>query len=129
MCQAMTQANCNRDKKTGSRSIAYPQASALFTAALCAAIRRTAAVAPASLDHLVGGREQRRRQRDAQRPRGLEIDRHLEFARKRNGQVARLFTLEDAGDIDSGLTVRVWKARPVTHQPAGGDGLVGAEDG
>jgi hypothetical protein len=29
MCQAMTQANCTRDKKTGSRSIAYPQA--LFT--------------------------------------------------------------------------------------------------
>ena len=37
MCQPMTQANCNRDRKTGSRSIAYPQHQPLITAAICAA--------------------------------------------------------------------------------------------
>src|SRR5437016_3891814 len=49
-----------------------------------------------SFDHLVGKREQRRRDFDAERLRGLEIDHQLEFARLYHGQVGGLFASQNA---------------------------------
>ena len=43
------------------------------------------------------------RQLKAKRPRGLEIDDQFVFGRRLHWQVGRLFTLEDAPGIDSGL--------------------------
>src|SRR5437870_3333660 len=59
------------------------------------------------LDHLVGARKQRRRNFDANRPRGLEIDHQLILGRRLHRQVGRLLALEDAIDIGSRLAVLV----------------------
>jgi hypothetical protein len=50
-------------------------------------------------DHLVGDREQARRQGEAKLLGRLEIDDELEFARSDHGQVAWFFTPENADDI------------------------------
>src|SRR5437764_7204456 len=42
------------------------------------------------LDHLVGAREQRLRNRQSERLRGLEVDRQLEFGRLLNRQIGRV---------------------------------------
>ena len=51
------------------------------------------------LDHLVGGRQQRFRDGEAECLGSLEVDRELELGGLLNRQVARLFALEDAADI------------------------------
>src|SRR5262249_54379256 len=61
----------------------------------------------ASFDHLVGGREERRRNGEAKQPGGLGVDNQLELARLHDRQVRRLGALEDATRIDAHLTPRI----------------------
>ena len=57
------------------------------------------------IDHLIGGRKQRRRKCHIQRLRGFQIDGQLEFAGRFDWQIGRPFTLEDAADVDADLFV------------------------
>src|SRR6267143_1780786 len=59
-------------------------------------------VAP-SLDNLVRLREQRRRARQPQRLRGLQVDDELELRRQLDRQVAGLGALEDLVDVGGGV--------------------------
>ena len=62
-------------------------------------------LAALSFDHLVGTREQRFWQVEAECLRGLEVDHQLEFGGLLHRQVGWLLALEDAPDIDPGLLV------------------------
>jgi hypothetical protein len=52
------------------------------------------------LDHLVGAGEQRRWHHDAERLRGVEIDDQFDPSGLYNGQVSRLFALENPASVD-----------------------------
>ena len=56
----------------------------------------------ASLDHLVGACEQRRRHVEAKRPGGLEIDYQLDFGGLLHRKIGWFFALEDAAGVDAG---------------------------
>jgi len=71
------------------------------------------------LDHLVGGREQRRGHCEAECLRRDQIDDELELAGAQNRNISRLLPLEHAPGIDSDLAMQFGKARPIAHQPAG----------
>src|SRR5262249_20570340 len=68
-------------------------------------------------DHLVGEREQRRRNVDAERLRRLQVDDEVEFARLHDRQFRRLFALEDTASIGADFA-KVLEAPSVTHHPA-----------
>src|SRR6516225_2940972 len=72
-----------------------------------------------SFDHLVGAADERQRDGQPERSRGLEIDDQLDFRRLLDRQVARLLALEDAADINPGLTIHVRKAAIIAHQAPG----------
>ena len=50
-------------------------------------------------DHLIGTREQRRRNCEVQRFRSLEVDHKLVLGRRLHGKVSGLFAFEDAIDV------------------------------
>src|ERR1700682_4994624 len=52
-----------------------------------------------SLNNLVGAGEQRWRNSEAERLCSFQIDEQIEFARLFHRQIARVFTLKNAGDI------------------------------
>ena len=56
--------------------------------------------------------EQRRRNGEAERPGGLEVDDQFELGRLLDRQVGGLRALENAADIDAGLTIRVARLAP-----------------
>jgi hypothetical protein len=74
-------------------------------------------------DHLIGAREQRWRQSEAERPGGLEVHHSQVLGRCLHRQVGWLLALEDAGAVTSGLPVRVEKIRPVTPKESFGINL------
>src|SRR6516164_3554377 len=75
----------------------------------------------ASFDHLVGAGEYRRRNFDAERPSGLEIDHQFVFGRSLHRKVRWLGALEDAIDVAGGAPVQVDGIRPVGDQATIGD--------
>src|SRR5215469_12504855 len=85
-------------------------------------LSRTGAATPRPLfDHLVGGRQQRHWDGDAERLGGLQVDGQLELDWVLHWQVGRLVPFEDAADILTYLTIRPREARPIAHQTAGLD--------
>src|SRR5262245_49907379 len=77
----------------------------------------------ASLDHLVGAAGERKRDSDAERPGGLEIEDQLDFRGLHDREVSRLLALENAPGTETGQTVRLRNAASVAHQTAGGGEL------
>jgi hypothetical protein len=71
---------------------------------------------PFSLDHLVGDRQERRRDRESQRFCRLEIDHKLELCRAFDGQVGGLGALKDFVDEPGGASKRLNHAGPVGHE-------------
>src|SRR5262245_43432422 len=71
-----------------------------------------------SFDHLVGGREQRRRYREAEHPGGLVIDHKLELASLHHRQVRGLCALEHAAGVEPKLTPRLVQVGSVAHESA-----------
>src|SRR5215467_14173057 len=70
-----------------------------------------------SFDHLIGNRQQGRRQVQAECFGGLQVDDELEFSRLHNRKVGWLFALEDSAGILTNLTVRPRDVGAITSQP------------
>src|SRR5262249_47791684 len=73
---------------------------------------------PTSLDHLVGEREQIWRDFDAPCLCGGGVDEPNEFCPEFDWQVAGLFALEDAADVDTGAAISIRLTWSVAHQAA-----------
>src|SRR5262249_23255386 len=73
----------------------------------------------ASFDHLVGAGEERRRNFEAKRPSGVEVDDQLYLGGLLDRQGGRLLAFENPPSVDAGLTLRVGDPAPVAHQAAG----------
>ena len=58
-------------------------------------------------DHLVSAAEQWQRDRDAERPRGLEVDDQLDLRRLLDRQIGWLFAFKNATGINPDLSVGV----------------------
>jgi len=71
-----------------------------------------------SLDHLIRPLQERRRDREAEGPGGLEVDHQLELRRLLDGEVGRLGALENLIDVNRRAlpgAIDVWS---VAHEPA-----------
>src|SRR5215468_6214104 len=70
------------------------------------------------LNHLVGASEQRRRNLDAERFRGVEVDHELEFRRLFDGQIGGFRALQDFVYIVRSHAEHVGQVRSIRHQAA-----------
>src|SRR5258706_14710640 len=81
-----------------------------------------------SFDHLVGEREQRWRNFDAECLGSVQIDEELDLGDLLNWQVGRLVAFQNSAGINASLPVRFRSASSITQQPAGRDELAGVKD-
>src|SRR5262249_57198907 len=72
-------------------------------------------------DQLVGAGEEQRRQLEAERPRGLQVDHQVDFSRLLDGKIAGPCALEDLVDQAGGTAVQVGVADEGGRQPPGVD--------
>src|SRR5262245_65977530 len=93
----------------GSQSLLFRSDSSL--ALRC----RKGAIHP-SFDHLVGKREQRRRNGKAEHSCGLGVEDQFELARPQDWKVSGLSASENTASIDAHLTIGLRQARAVTHR-------------
>src|SRR6516165_4042739 len=70
-----------------------------------------------SFDHLVGAREQRRRNFQSERPRCAGVDHQLELRRPLDWEVAGLLALEDAGGVDAEQAITLVRICCIAHEP------------
>src|SRR6266540_4216994 len=68
-------------------------------------------------DHLVGAREQRRRDFETKRTGRRQVDDKLELGGLYDREVGWLGALEDTTDITADLTMHLGQTRSVGHQP------------
>src|SRR5476651_927398 len=71
------------------------------------------------LYHLVGAAEQRQRDRQAKRLRGLEIDDQFDFGRLLDREACWFLTFEHTGRIATNKAKRIGQAATVAHETAG----------
>jgi hypothetical protein len=69
-------------------------------------------------DHLVGDGEHARRNVEAKRLGGLDIDNEFKFGRKLERQVRRFCTLKNSSDVHPGVSPSVQLAGTIAHQPS-----------
>jgi len=72
-----------------------------------------------SLDHLIGGRQQRFRDGEPERFGGLEVDDKLNFCGLLHRQIGRFVAFENAPGIYANLVVVISDAAAIAHQAAG----------
>jgi len=68
-----------------------------------------------SFDHLVGAAEQRKRHRQTESIRGLEIDDQLDFRGLHDRQLGGLLALENPACVDTGQAVVIRKIASVAQ--------------
>src|SRR5260370_20443343 len=92
----------------------------VFTIRLTSALALTATMSGVpSLDHLIGGGQQRFWDSKAERLGGLQVDDELELGWPHDRQVGRFLAFEDAAGIDADLAKLIRDDDPVAHQPTG----------
>jgi len=82
----------------------------------------------ASLDHLIGGRQQRFRDGEAERLGGLDVDSYFKFRRQLNRQVGRLCATENTIYIERSATKFIFVDWSVGKQTAVSDKIRGRID-
>src|SRR6202045_4695683 len=76
-----------------------------------------------SLDHLIRPLQERRRDRQAEGPGGLEVDDQLKLLGLLDREVGGLGAFEDLIDVDGGTLIHVREIWAIRHEPAGLDNL------
>ena len=74
-------------------------------------------------DDLIGADEQARRDFEAERPGGSQIDHQVELARLHDRQIANLFAFKNPTDINPRLSIAVVDIRSIAHQASDIDEL------
>src|ERR1700730_17418672 len=72
-----------------------------------------------SFDDIVGEGEERRRDCEAERLRGLEVNDQLEFRRLLDREVGRFRAFEDFVHVDHASTQQIAKVRTIGYEPTG----------
>src|SRR5262249_21949041 len=84
---------------------------------------RVAWVEHGLLDYLVGAAEDRRRNREAERARGLEVDHQLELRWLLDGKITGLGALENLVHVGRGAPKQIRNVRSIGHKAPGIDTL------